>query len=169
MKPSAISTLLVVLALAGASSHAAGGPNGDSATFFERMKQLEGEWRGHWEPGGISTTVRYTVTGNGSALVEEYVLEGESRTTMATVYHLDGDRLMLTHYCSIKNQPRMVAAGSFGDQNSATFEFLDITNHSEGGYSRRLELSLIDADRTSVHYTGSRTGRRSGVVLERVR
>ena len=88
---------------------------------------------------------------------------------MATVYHLDGQDLMLTHYCSIANQPRMKASSVTQNGSRIEFDFLDITNLIKGGHSQRLELALIDDNHASVHYIGSRTGGRSGVELERIR
>ncbi len=137
----------------------------DAPATFARLKGLVGEWKGSWEPGSEPTTVTYSLTGNGSVLREDYRI-GE--TTMSTVYHMDGDELMLTHYCSIGNQPRMRAQSVSAD-GEIIFDFFDITNHDTGGYSKRLALRLVDDDRVSVAYTGSRTGRTSGVELDRVR
>ena len=138
----------------------------DGPAIFERLKSLTGEWQGVWEPGSTPTTVTYSLTGNGSALVEDYRV-GE--TTMSTVYHLDRQDLMLTHYCSAGNQPRMKASSVGEGGRHIEFELLDVTNLTGPGYSKRLELTLIDDNHASVHYTGARTGRRSGVELERVR
>ncbi len=137
----------------------------DGSALFNQLKDLVGEWQGQWEPGSIPTTVTYSLTGNGSVLVEDYVV-GE--TTMATLYHLDGNDLMLTHYCSAGNQPRM-RASSVNESRRIEFDFIDITNHASGGYSKKLVVSMLDDDRISLSYTGSRTGRSSGVELERVR
>lgn len=149
----------------GAASTEPDAPSFDGPANFERLKRLVGEWKGSWEPGWTPTTVIYSLTANGSALVEDYVV-GE--TTMSTVYHLDGEDLMLTHYCSIGNQPRMRAT-SVSTDGQIQFDFFDITNHNSGGYSKRLLVSLIDDDRISISFTGSRTGKTSGVELGRVR
>ena len=140
----------------------------DGAVTFERLKSLVGEWQGVWEPGSLPTTVTYTLTGNGSALVEDYQVGDVS--TMSTVYHLDGEDLLLTHYCSAGNQPRMKATSVSGDGRDVAFDTQTVTNLAEGrGYSKRLELSLKDDDHASVHYISSRTGKPGGVELERVR
>jgi len=47
---------------------------------------------------------------------------------MISVYHLDGDRLILTHYCEVGNQPRMQATSFDPKSNEIDFNFLDATN-----------------------------------------
>ena len=47
---------------------------------------------------------------------------------MVTLYHMDGDPMMLTHYCLAKNQPRMAAIEIGEDGGEVTFEFLDGTS-----------------------------------------
>ncbi len=139
----------------------------DGPALFERMKSLVGTWRGKWNPDDIETTVTYSLTGNGSVLVEDYQV-GE--TTMSTLYHLDGETLMLTHYCSMGNQPRMKATSLSADGRELVFDQFDVTNLTEGrGYSERLAVTFLDDDHLSLVFRGSRTGRNSGVELERVR
>ena len=75
---------------------------------FERFKRLVGDWevagaKSEGQKG--KTQCRYHLTAGGSALVET-VFPGEDME-MVTVYHRDGDQLMLTHYCHLGNQPRM--------------------------------------------------------------
>jgi hypothetical protein len=49
--------------------------------------------------------VVYRLTGGGSALIE--TLFPDSEHEMASVYHLDGDDLRMTHYCDLGNQPHL--------------------------------------------------------------
>jgi hypothetical protein len=67
-------------------------------------------------------TITWQLISGGSVLMES--MEEESIVTM---YHVDKDRLMLTHYCSAHNQPRMEGQVS-DDGKTFTFDFLDATN-----------------------------------------
>ncbi len=156
--------LILTLSLALAAPLGAEPPAGPE--LFERLKSLVGEWQGQWEPGGTETNVTYSLTGNGSVLVEDYRI---GKTTMLTLYHLDGDELMLTHYCSAGNQPRMTLSSVSSDASELVFDAFDVTNAGERGHSRRLTLRLEDDERIAVSYLGSRTGASSGVSLERIR
>lgn len=97
----------------------------DAAALFEKLKSLAGTWNG--EAMGQPCKFEYTVTGGGSAVVENQDLHGG----MMTVYTLDdaGDagkpRVIVTHYCAAGNQPRMASTGLTGDH--ASFAFLDAT------------------------------------------
>ena len=66
---------------------------------------------------------------------------------MISMFHMDNDRLLLTHYCSTGNQPRMVASLS-PDGKTMTFDFLDATNLStpKTGHMNRVILNLVDAN-----------------------
>jgi len=77
---------------------------------FERFKALAGDWVAA-EDGEMvkkgQLVAQYRLTGSGTAVVED-VFPGTPHV-MTTVYHLDGDDLVLTHYCMEGNQPRMRA------------------------------------------------------------
>src|SRR5206468_10874715 len=49
--------------------------------------------------------ITYKVTAAGSTLMETFF--PGSHHEMVSMYHLDGDDLVLTHYCAAGNQPRM--------------------------------------------------------------
>ena len=57
---------------------------------------------------GVTTTLIYRVTSNGSALMEE--CRPENGREMVTMFSVDGDHLIATHYCSAKNQPQMATS-----------------------------------------------------------
>ena len=104
-------------ALASPPAAPAGKP---ASATLERFKALAGEWVAA-EDGEMSKkgdlVARYAVTAGGSAVVET-VFPG-SPHEMVTVYHADGQDLVLTHYCMEGNQPRMRAK----DLKGSRFDF----------------------------------------------
>lgn len=135
--------VLFVVAMLGLLAAAAGQSKAQGS--FDKLKALAGEWEG---TAGEGQTARatYRVVSGGSVLEETLAVGTEE--PMITIYHLDGDRLMVTHYCGAGNQPRMVAAPDATKPNVFAFKFLDATNLSspEAGHMRNLVLTLVDKD-----------------------
>jgi hypothetical protein len=66
---------------------------------------------------------------------------------MISMIHMDGDRVLLTHYCAAGNQPRMLASIS-PDGKTLTFKFLDATNLAslDQGHMDHVVFNFIDAN-----------------------
>jgi hypothetical protein len=107
MNRNRIAVSLVVL-LAALAAQAQSG----SQQSFGSIKALTGNWEGKTQMGD-PVQVSYRVTGGGSAVLGEIVsqMNGKSED-MISMFHMDGDRLLLTHYCAAGNQPRMKATAS---------------------------------------------------------
>jgi hypothetical protein len=91
---------------------------------FDKLKTLVGHWESTSDKGTGSTT--YQLVSGGTVLLEHTNMPGEQE--MITAYYVDGDRLLLTHYCEVGNQPRMQAATFDAAANILDFHFLDATN-----------------------------------------
>lgn len=132
---------------------------------FETMKSLAGEWKGTG-PEGKPVTITYEVVSGGTA-----VLETLANPPMVTTYYLDGDNLMLTHYCMANNQPRMKAGAQQG--KAIEFRFVDATNlkSADGGHMHGLTLTVQDADHIQQQWTWSEKGKSAShaFLLERVK
>jgi hypothetical protein len=129
---------------------------------FARLKTLAGTWKGQAAMGpGMKATVRVSlrVTSGGAAIMHEMVPEGRSDDPTngaddpVTMLYLDGDRLLLTHYCdSGKNRPRM--AGKLSpDGKSVEFDFLDVSGGTKNGYMHNAVFTFIDADHHTEDWT----------------
>jgi len=131
---------------------------------FDTIKSLAGEWQGT-KPDGENVKVTYEVVSNGSVVMER--LESESEPVMITMYHLDGDHLMMTHYCSAKNQPRMRAAMSNEDQ-VIRFSFYDVTNlvKPTDGHMQKLIVTLKDKDHLVTQWTFVEDGKEHSAPFE---
>jgi hypothetical protein len=114
----------------------------DGSKAFDKLKSLEGSWSGK-TADGHTVQVSNRVTSGGSVLMSEIT----GHEDMITMFHMDGGRLLMTHYCAAGNQPRMVASLS-PDGKTITFDFLDATNllPSQGGHMERVVFTLIDQD-----------------------
>ena len=119
---------------------------------FERMKGLVGAWQGT-SKDGKTVTATYVLVADGSAVME--TLETGEGSPMVTVFHPDGSRVMMTHYCSAHKQPRMRADAAAAEPKALTFNFVDATNLSSpaDGHMEKLVVSFVDADHFTEEWT----------------
>jgi hypothetical protein len=110
---------------------------------FDQLKSLAGSWEGTLD--GETMHISLRVTSRGNALLHE--MKGSGPDDPITMFHLDGDTLMLTHYCDAGNQPRMVATVS-PDGNSIVFDFKEATNlqSTQGGHMQRVTFTFLSPD-----------------------
>ena len=106
----------------------AGGATAGSNPTFDRFKALTGDWIAaedseHVKKGDLVAS--YRLTGGGSAVVED-IFPGTPHQ-MTTVYHMDGEALIATHYCPQGNQPRLDYHPELSGQR-LEFRFRDATN-----------------------------------------
>jgi hypothetical protein len=82
---------------------------------------------------------------------------------MPTLYHMDGDRLMATHYCAAKNQPRMVLPASDASGQTLRFQFLDVTNLAtpDAGHMRTVTFTFLGANKLRQDWTYREKGKDS--------
>jgi hypothetical protein len=130
----------------------------DAQKSFDKLKTLAGSWEGRvttdpstpeMNNAHIQATLR--VTSMGNALMHEMSGAG-SPDDPITMLYLDGDRLMLTHYCDAGNRPRMTGKMS-PDGKSVDFEFLDVAGSTEHGHMHHAVFTLIDANHHTEDWT----------------
>src|SRR5450755_1636611 len=136
--------IIATAVLAGAAAQAAG-PNTEASAgpaAYARLKTLVGEWDAETAMGKVH--VSYELIAGGTSLVERE--SGEKMPEMMTVYYLDGDRLLLTHYCMAGNQPRMQARAFNPETGEVEFQFLDATNLTSPavGHMHSAKIRLAD-------------------------
>jgi len=104
-------------------------PSSPSSAAFDKLKLLAGEWEGKVTEGGkdIQATTSFRVVSDGSALMN--VLGQGTPHEMVTMFHMDNNDLLATHYCAAHNQPRFRYV-STSDPKVVAFEFKDATNLS---------------------------------------
>jgi len=107
---------------------------------WEKLKSLVGAWEGTME--GQPSHVTYALVSSGTALME--TIESSDATQMVTLYHPDGTSLLMTHYCSMGNQPRMRSKGL--KDGRLEFNFVDVSNLKSPDAPRMTHLVLTFTD-----------------------
>jgi hypothetical protein len=137
----------------------------DAQKSFDQMKLLAGTWQGPvtTDPkvpeigNGTLTQVSLRVTSRGNAIVHEMAAAGKADDPTrydhpVTMLYLDGDRLLLTHYCDAGNRPRMAATLS-PDGKKIEFDFLDVAGSTQYGHMHHAVFTVIDANHHTEDWT----------------
>ena len=137
-----IRTLILAGLLCAGSAAAHDTDAADTKAAFARLKTLVGEWEAQTQMGKVH--VSYELIAGGTAIVERE--SGEKIPAMLTVYYIDGDRLLLTHYCMAGNQPRMQARRFDAATGEVEFQFLDATNLASpaAGHMHNAKIRVLD-------------------------
>jgi hypothetical protein len=164
-------SLLVPLVTSLAALPAAGqgaikeAPSSDAQKAFSLMKSLAGSWQGvvSTDPAmpemgnSARMDVSLRVTSRGNALVHEMSETGKPDDPArydhpVTVLYVEGERLMLTHYCDAGNRPRMAASAS-EDGKSVAFKFVDVSGPTTYGLMHDGVFTVIDANHHTEDWT----------------
>ncbi|MGA8152851.1 MAG: hypothetical protein WB952_18015 [Terriglobales bacterium] len=128
----------------------------DAQRILGRFKAMAGTWEGK-SPGGDTNQVTYQLMAGGTAVMGE-IHNGSGE--MTSLFYVDGDRLLMTHFCPSGNQPRMIATIS-PDLKVVSFDFLDATNlpTPTAGHMHRAVYLFSDDDHYSEEWTWKQEGR----------
>jgi hypothetical protein len=140
----------------------------DAPAAFERLRALAGTWEAAGKDGRKSVTT-FELTAGNTVLLERYsnpAMPGGGQ--MVTAYHLDGDSLVLTHYCIARNQPTLRAERFDAKSGEIQFEFVRASNLSgpNAGYMRRAFYKLIDANHFSTSWEFFEGGKKTMTETE---
>jgi hypothetical protein len=152
--------LTILLAVGGAGGGPAEPDNPSAREVFEQLRGLAGEWRGK-SSKGWTDRADVRVIAAGSVVVSTSEFEAHPGETMMTMFHLDGDRLLLTHYCVAKNQPRLRMTAATDGGKQVTFTFLDATNLASRnqGHMDSVVFRFQDSDHYSSRWSFYKDGR----------
>ena len=141
---------------------------------FDRLKSLAGTWRG--EPKGEGETAA-AEAGEMGQVVHEFRVSAAGTVVMETMgpgtdqeminmYHLDGEDLMLTHYCAGGNQPTMRLDQENSTAGKLVFDFAGGTNldPSVDEHIHSAEIRLIDAQHLESAWSAHAGGKQVGVM-----
>jgi len=154
--PACVSLVFIPLCVPASAETSA--PKSNAQKSFDLLKALAGTWQGpvttepadHNAGDGSFTQVTMRVTSRGNALVHEMhepsVPDDPARYDHPlTMFYLDGDRLLLTHYCDAGNRPRMSGKVS-PDGKKVEFDFVDLSGGNQYGHMYHAVFTFIDAD-----------------------
>lgn len=150
---------LAVLTLALVAAAPADPPDGRAAAaVFERFKALSGRWEGRSTRGWTDEATLRTIAASSAVLWDSF--EDHPDEEMVTLVHRDGERLLLTHYCASKTQPRLVLSDVSADGREATFTFLDGTSlpSRDVGHMDKAFFRFEDEGRFSTRWTWYENG-----------
>jgi len=132
---------------------------------FELMKTLVGAWEGSSVMGKEEQKARveYRLTGAGSAIVE--TISPNTPNEMVTVYYDDSGKLTMTHYCALRNQPRMAIKNS--GEKELTFDFIGGSNidPQKDTYMHSLNIIFKDNDHITEKWTLFGEGKEKGTTV----
>ena len=152
-----LSAVLILLASA-ASAQSSASEHTAAQKSFDTLKALAGSWEGPVTVTPVTPEmsmdkpvhVSLRVTSRGNALVHEMQESGTPEDANrydhpVTMFYLDGDRLLLTHYCDAGNRPRMAAKAS-PDGKTVEFEFVDLAGGNQYGHMFHAMFTIVDAN-----------------------
>ncbi len=172
MKVQTVSLLLAIALLSvAAATRADEKAAPTNAERFAALKKLAGDWVQLGKDGKptdkLVSSIR--VTSGGSA-VQETLFPGSDHE-MVTMYHLDGDDLILTHYCMLGNQPRLRAEPGT-NVNKIAFKFVSSTNlkSKDDHHMNQATITIQGKDRFKAEWVSCKEGKAChNVTLELVR
>jgi hypothetical protein len=160
-----ISTLAVAQSDAHKPAAQPSAPKSDAQKSFDQLKTLAGTWHASvtTDPpmkemgNGAMADISLRVTSRGNALVHEMGEAGKQDDPTkydhpVTMFYLDNDRLVLTHYCDAGNRPRMAARTS-PDGKTLEFDFLDVAGNTQYGHMEHAVFTFIDANHHTEDWT----------------
>ena len=151
----------------------------DAREVFDQLKTLDGTWTGSAAAEGEAAEAvskeeaeamegqlihKFQVSANGSVVME--TMNPGTEHEMINMYHLDGDQLVITHYCAAGNQPTMKLDLATATATSWPFVFTGGTNldPAKDVHIHHAKLVLVDADTLESDWTGYNAGEAAGTM-----
>ena len=123
---------------------------------FDHLKDLEGTWEGEPEGSGeeakaeaeAAGTVTHEIQISAAGTVVMETMGPDTDHEMINMYHLDGEDLVLTHYCAGGNQPQMRLNMSESTADQLVFDFAGGTNLDPqvDNHIHSARIELVDGD-----------------------
>lgn len=126
-------------------------PPSEAKKAFEKMKAMAGSWQGTIMDIPITITMR--LASSGTAILHEAHTDGKRPPNHEiTMFYVEGDRLLATHYCDGGNRARLEGKLS-PDTKTTEFSFLDVAGSTRGGLVKRMAMTMIDENKQVIEIT----------------
>jgi hypothetical protein len=149
MKSIYAALIVVLVSLSTATLAQTAAPASEAQSSFNRLKSLSGTWDGKVtttppapEIDGTTMHVTLRTTSMGNAVIHEMTSPARKDDPI-TMFYLENDKLMLTHYCDAGNRPRMTAKSS-PDGKNLDFDFVDVIGNMQYGHMHHANFTIID-------------------------
>jgi hypothetical protein len=124
-------------------------------SLLSAVTALEGRWQGPG-PDGEPKFTDFAVIAAGTA-VREIMLPGEEHE-MTNMYSLDGNTLVMTHYCAGGNQPRMRATAVENGRIEFHADGVADLKSKDEVYMGAMTFVFVDDDHVEQHWTSLKAG-----------
>lgn len=132
---------------------------------LERLKSLVGTWKGKEDMGHgeQDIVVTYAVSAGGSAVVE--TLFPKTPMEMVSIYHDEGGKLTMTHYCMLANHPHMKLSSSTANSVVLAMKGKDGIANAKEPHMHALTINFTDADHIEHQWTHYKDGKESNKAV----
>jgi hypothetical protein len=147
----------------GASANAA-----SANDAFRKLQSLTGDWEGKDEQGKQVKSSFVSIAAE-TAVMETLSLP--EMHDMVTLYSMDGNSIVLTHYCPTNNQPRMRSMPAAPPIRELVFSFQGAGNLPDiaVGHEHKLVILFEDTDHITERWTWRRAGKDTDMIFHLVR
>jgi hypothetical protein len=114
---------------------------------FKKLKGLVGTWKGTAQKGEgkpMETTNRFELTSGGTAILEK-IGDGADHQ-MISVYCAENGKLVMTHYCTVGNQPKMSLVKSTDKSLVFAMKGTDGISSAKDMHMHAMTITWKDAD-----------------------
>ena len=159
--------VVAVIAAIGSACQGSTGTPADAA--ISKLRALAGEWQGQ-DAEGNQVKSSFVPIASDTAVMETLTMPQE-KDDMVTLYSLDGDSILLMHYCPTNNQPRMRAVPSGMLIKELVFSFQGAGNLPDlsVGHEHKLVLRFDDPDHITERWTWRNKGKDTEMVFHLTR
>jgi hypothetical protein len=159
--------LMAVIATICSVCQASTGTLADAA--IQKLRALAGEWQGR-DAEGNQVKSSFVPIASDTAVMETLTMP-EQTDDMVTLYSVDGESILLMHYCPTNNQPRMSAVPERMPIKELVFSFQGAGNLPDPsvGHEYKLVLRFDDRDHITERWTWRNKGKDTEMVFHLTR